>query len=156
MMNSIRPYLPTDEAEVVRIWHRSGDSIYTFLPMWQELTPEKALHIFREFILPNSQLWVAEEGEKIVAFMALRGSYIDRLYVDSVAQRQGWGTRLLNHAKELHPKGLRLHTHVENYPARSLYEREGFVAVAFGISPPPESVPDVEYHWRPASPTQNG
>lgn len=24
-----------------------------------------------------------------------------------------------------------------------------FVAVRFGTSPPPESAPDVEYHWRP-------
>jgi hypothetical protein len=30
-----------------------------------------------------------------------------------------------------------------------LYERHGFKAVKFGTSPPPESAPNVEYHWRP-------
>ena len=37
---------------------------------------------------------------KVVAYMALRGSYIDRLYVDPYEHRMGWGTRLLEKAKE--------------------------------------------------------
>jgi hypothetical protein len=45
---------------------------------------------------------------------------------------------------------LELHTHQENYAARRLYEQHGFRAVKFGLSPPPENAPDVEYHWRPA------
>ena len=52
-------------------------------------------------------------------------------------------------AKTLHPDGLELHTHQENHAARQLYERHGFRAVKFGLSPPPENAPDVEYHWRP-------
>ena len=85
----------------------------------------------------------------MVAFLAMRSSYIDRLYVDPARQRRGWGTRLLEHARALSPRGLELHTHVENHVARALYEKHGFVAVRFGVSPPPESAPDVEYHWRP-------
>jgi ribosomal protein S18 acetylase RimI-like enzyme len=53
-------------------------------------------------------------------------------------------------AKRLHPNGLELHTHQENHAARRLYEQHGFRAVKFGLSPPPENAPDVEYHWRPA------
>jgi len=30
------------------------------------------------------------------------------------------------------------------------YEKHGFIASRFGTSPPPESAPDVEYHWRPS------
>jgi ribosomal protein S18 acetylase RimI-like enzyme len=85
----------------------------------------------------------------VVAFLAMRGSYIDRLYVDPGWQRSGWGTRLLEHARTLSPRGLELHTHVENRAARALYQKHGFVAVRVGVSPPPESAPDVEYHWRP-------
>src|SRR5215468_3833881 len=44
---------------------------------------------------------------------------------------------------------LETQTHQENRPARAFYERHGFVAVKYVISPPPESAPDVEYHWRP-------
>src|SRR5687767_7326134 len=47
------------------------------------------------------------------------------------------------------PDGLALHTHQENHAARAFYEKHGFRAVKFGISPPPENAPDVEYHWRP-------
>jgi hypothetical protein len=43
---------------------------------------------------------------------------------------------------------LELHTHQENHAARQLYEKHGFRAVKFGLSPPPEGAPDVEYHWR--------
>jgi len=54
-------------------------------------------------------------------------------------------------AKAMHPNGLELHTHQENRAARRLYEKHGFKAVKFGVSPPPESAPDVEYHWRPST-----
>ncbi len=30
----------------------------------------------------------------------------------------------------------------------AFYEKNGFIAEKYGISPPPESEPDVEYHWR--------
>jgi ribosomal protein S18 acetylase RimI-like enzyme len=50
---------------------------------------------------------------------------------------------------QLSPNGLELHTHQENESACAFYEKHGFAAVKYGISPAPESVPDVEYHWRP-------
>jgi ribosomal protein S18 acetylase RimI-like enzyme len=71
------------------------------------------------------------------------------MYVDPSQWRKGWGTRLVVFAKSLSPSGLELHTHQENRAARRLYETHGFKAVRFGTSPPPESAPDVEYHWKP-------
>jgi ribosomal protein S18 acetylase RimI-like enzyme len=111
---------------------------------------EKALEIFREHILPEHQIWIAEEENRVVGYMAIKGSYISRLYVDPSHQSHGVGDALLERARNLSPQGLELHTHVENFPARQFYERRGFVAVKFGISPPPELAPDVEYHWRPS------
>lgn len=84
-----------------------------------------------------------------MAYLAMNGSYIDRLYVDPTEWRRGWGSRLLSFAKRLCPAGLDLCTHQENYPGRAFYEKHGFKAVRFGISPPPECAPDVEYRWRP-------
>jgi ribosomal protein S18 acetylase RimI-like enzyme len=69
--------------------------------------------------------------------------------VDPRQWHKGWGTQLVNFAKQLSPSGLELHTHQANAAARAFYERHGFQAVTFDISPPPESAPDVEYHWRP-------
>jgi GNAT superfamily N-acetyltransferase len=145
----IRPFQESDEAEVVGVWHRSGLAAYTYLPTWQAMTLETAQAVFREIIRPRCAIWVGTLDECTVAYLAMKGSYIDCLYVDPSEWRKGWGRRFVDLAKGLSPQGLELHTHVENQAARTLYERQGFKAVKFGISPPPESAPDVEYHWRP-------
>ena len=145
----IRQIRDEDIADVVGVWHRAGIAAYTYLPTWQAMTIVTADRVFRNVIQPNCDIWVGMSDERVVAYLALNKSYIDRLYVDPGAWRQGWGTRLVDLAKRLSPDGLELHTHQENYAARALYERHGFTAVKFGVSPPPESAPDVEYHWRP-------
>ena len=145
----IRPYQDPDERHVVDVWYRSGRAVYTFLPDWQSLTLKRAGEIFREEIRPRCDIWVGADDERVVAFLAMQGSYIDRMYVDPVHWRKGWGTGFIVFAKARFPDGLELCTHQENHGARSLYEKHGFRAVRFGVSPPPESVPDVEYHWRP-------
>jgi ribosomal protein S18 acetylase RimI-like enzyme len=147
---AIRKFQPADEADVVEIWHRAGKAAYTFLPTWQAFTLEQAQWVFKNIIRPNCAIWVATLDERVVAFLAMKGTYIDRLYVDPPEWRKGWGTRLVNLAKQLSPSGLELHTHQANLAARALYERHGFRAVKFGLSPAPESAPGVEYHWRPA------
>jgi len=147
----IRPFQDADEAATAEVWYRSGRAAYTYLPTWQALTLERARQILHDVILARCAIWVGTLDEQIVAYLAMNGSYIDRLYVDPVEWRQGWGTRLLDLAKTLSPHGLELHTHQANTAARALYEQHGFTVVKLGISPPPESAPDVEYHWRPPS-----
>jgi GNAT superfamily N-acetyltransferase len=147
---AIRPFQDQDEAAVIGVWHRSGQTAYRFLPNWRRLTLERAGDIFRERIRPRCNIWVGTRNGQVVAFLAMTGSYIDRMFVDPVEWRKGWGSRLVLLAKTLHPDGLELQTHQKNHAARQLYEKHGFRAVKFGLSPPPESAPDVEYHWRPA------
>ena len=148
---SIRPFRDTDEADVVGVWHRSGIAAYTYLPTWQALTLDLAAWVFQNVIRPKCAIWVGTLDGRVVAYLALNDSYVDRLFVDPPEWRKGWGTQLINLAKQLSPNGLQLHTHQENYAARALYERHGFKVIKFGISPAPESAPDVEYHWRPSS-----
>jgi len=78
----IRSYRAADKADVVGVWHRSGLAAYTYLPTWQALTLEMADRVFENIILPKDELWVGTEDERIVAYLAMNGSYIDRLYVD--------------------------------------------------------------------------
>jgi len=146
---SIRPFQDDDEPAVVGVWHRSGQAAYAFLPSWQTLTLDRAGTIFREVIRAQCNIWVGTLEQQVVAYLAMKGSYIDRMFVDPGQWRKGGGTRLVVLAKGLSPNGLQLHTHQENHAARRLYEKHGFKAVKFGTSPPPESAPDVEYHWRP-------
>ena len=132
---------------LVDVWFRSGKAAYDFLPMWKSLTRAEATEIFRNEIRRTCDIWVAVKEAAIVGYLAIRGSYIDRLYIDPKVQRTSCGTRLLNFAKGLSAEGLQLCTHQENLGARAFYEKHGFRAVRFGMSPAPECVPDVEYHW---------
>jgi ribosomal protein S18 acetylase RimI-like enzyme len=148
-VRTIRPYREGDEAAVAGVWHRAGIAAYTYLPTWQAFSIEEACRVFAEVTRPRCAIWVGTLDERVVAYLAMNGSYLDRLYVDPPEWRRGWGTRLVDLAKLLSPTGLELHTHQQNHAARALYERHGFAPVRFGTSPAPESAPDVEYHWRP-------
>jgi len=144
----IREFKPEDTRETAGVWHRSGLEEYTYLPEFQKLDETKAVEVFANVILKNCKVWVYQSGELILGFLAMKGSYIDRLYVVPEFQRRGVGAALIAHAKIVSPEHLELHTHQQNLRARAFYEKFGFVAVRFGLSPPPESLPDVEYHWR--------
>ena len=107
------------------------------------------MNLARQLANEIESVGAAVEGADLLGFIALRGSYVDRLYVHPDRQRRGVGEALLRRALALSPQGLELHTHVKNVKARAFYEKHGFRAVRFGVSPPPESEPDVEYQLRP-------
>ena len=151
MCKRIRRYDSRDEIQTFNVWFRSGKATYRFLPTWEAFSYDQARSVFRNRIVATCEVWVAERRNAIVAYLAMDGSYVDRLYVDPEQLRKGWGQLLIEKAKQLSPGGLELHTHQQNHQARAFYEANGFKAVRFGTSPPPESAPDVEYHWRPAA-----
>lgn len=137
-----------DELEaVVRLWRRSREDAQPWLEARMGHGPADDLAHFRDHVAVENEVWVAVAGGAPVALMALREAFIDHLYVDPSAQKLGVGTALLDHAKRAYPAGLALFTHQRNERARAFYERRGFKAVAFGVSPPPESEPDVRYEW---------
>ena len=142
--------------EVIRVWHASKQVAYPYLPTEQGLTLADNTRLFHQIILPRNQVWVACGEQGVAGFLGIDGDYIDRLYVHPDRQGQGAGSALMQQAQQLSPAGLRLHTHQQNHQARAFYERRGFRAVKFGISPPPESAPDVEYHWTPPSTAPEG
>ncbi|PZC50358.1 MAG: Ribosomal protein S18 acetylase RimI [Chloroflexi bacterium] len=140
---------PDETDAVVRLWHATTRVAYPYLPTEQAHTLDDARAFFRDHIAPTHDLFVAEADGALLGYMALKGSYIDRLYIHPDVQRSGAGTALLVTARARSPHELALHTHQQNTQACAFYEKHGFVAVKYGISPPPESAPDVEYHWRP-------
>jgi ribosomal protein S18 acetylase RimI-like enzyme len=103
---------------------------------------------FREHVLKEDHVFVVEIDEHPVAFMALRSDFIDHLYVHPNYQNRGIGKDLLEFARQRSPEHLWLYTLQINMNARAFYETNGFTAEKFGMSPPPENEPDVEYHWR--------
>ena len=145
----VRPLCESDFEAVVALWHETKQDAYPYLPLEQGRTLEEEADFFRVRILSRCAVFVVEIRGGLAAFLAVDGSYVDRLYVHPRCQRHGIGSLLLRKAFELSPEGVELHTHQKNETACAFYEKHGFRAVRYGTSPPPESEPDVEYHWRP-------
>ncbi len=143
----IREYETNDLASTAGVWFRSGRDEYSYLPQFQKLDEQKAIEVFQQVIQQPCRIWVFESSNEVVGFLAMQNNLIDRLYVDPEHEKKGIGSVFIDHAKEMHPEGLVLCTHEQNKRARSFYQSRGFVAVRYGLSPPPESMPDVEYHW---------
>ena len=146
---AVRVYRASDFDAVTVLWRIAREKS---LPEFQRAKGHfffEDRDYFRNYILAKDRIWVATRGDKPVAFMAMNASFLDQLYVDPDHWRQGIGLKLLDLAKRLSPKHVWLYTLQANVNARAFYEAQGFVAEKFGVSPPPESAPDVEYHWRP-------
>ena len=144
----IREYRPEDFDAVTILWRVARERS---LPEFQR---EKGHFFyedrdyFRDQILMKDKIWVVEIGGRPVAFMAMENDFIDQLYVHPDQWRMGIGESLLDFAREQSPAHLWLYTLQVNVNARAFYEKNGFIVEKFGVSPPPESEPDVEYHWR--------
>jgi len=144
----IRDYRAEDFDAVVILWRISREKS---LPEFQRAKGHffyEDQGYFREHILKDNKVWVVEMENLPVAFMAMKDDFIDQLYVHPDYQNRGIGKALLDYARQLSPEHLWLYTLLINLNARAFYEKNGFVAEKFGVSPPPESEPDVEYHWR--------
>jgi GNAT superfamily N-acetyltransferase len=146
---NVRPYQPTDLAEVVSMWRASSRAAFPYVEVIQLYTLENYTDYFRDVIAPECEVWLAIDGDQIAGLLALRDNLIDQLFVRLGAQRQGIGGALLAKARERFPDGLRAYTFQKNSPARAFFEKHGFEIVRAGLSPPPENEPDLEYAWRP-------
>lgn len=145
----IRSYREEDFDAVSTLWFNAMLVAIPELMKRMGYTLKGSLDYFRNGILAENQLWVYELEGKPVAFLALKDDFIDRLYVSPEFHRRGIGQALLDYARTLCPHHLWLFTDQANTMARNFYEKNGFIATRFGITSPPESEPDVEYHWYP-------
>ena len=149
MIFNIRLYKENDFEPVTSLWRRSRE---ISLPEFQRQKGhpfEKDQWYFRNFILKQDRVWVADVDGQPAGFLAMKGDLIDCLYVDPAHWKKGIGKAFLDHARSISPEHVWLYTLQINFVARAFYQKNGFVARKFGISPPPESEPDVEYHWFP-------
>jgi GNAT superfamily N-acetyltransferase len=131
---------------IFQIWLDASEFAMPGLASRAGFTKESMFDYFKNTIVVENQIWIYEKENQPVAFLALENEFIDRLYVLPNLHRQNIGTTLINHAKTISPNHLWLFTHQAN-KACAFYEKHGFIAEKFDISPPPESEPDVEYHW---------
>ena len=145
----VRPYLPTDFGPVNDLWRRTRIAAFPEFQARKGHTTEEDRDYFGNVILVKNHVFVAEKAGRVVGFLAMVDDFIDQLYVDPANQRQGIGTSLIAYAKTLSPSGLHLFTFEVNVHGRSFHEKQGFKVIRVGVSPPPESEPDVEFRWTP-------
>ncbi len=144
---AVRSFAEADFQALARRWHETNLASYPYSAEHQRHTPQDASAFLRDRLLAECDVCVAEKGGTLAGLLAIRAPWIRQLAVFPEHQRSGIGAALLRKARECSARELRLYTFQRNLPARAFYERHGFVAVAFGVSPPPENEPDVEYRW---------
>ena len=146
----VRELRPDDVDEVVARWHDTNVRTYTYVAEHQRHTLDDARRFFDDAIRPTCVVLVAERHGRRAAVLAQDGCWIRQLAVFDGHRRCGVGRALVAAARARSPRELRLFTFQRNAAARAFYEADGFVAVRFGTSPPPENEPDVEYVWSQA------
>ena len=143
----VRPFVNGDFDVLVQCWHETNRISYPYVEEHQKHTLAQARVFFRDRVVARCEVWVAVHSATCLGMLALQAPWIRQLAVFPEFQRRGVGTALLRKAQERSPVGLRLFTFQRNQAARAFYEKHGFSADAFGVSPAPEREPDVEYHW---------
>ena len=142
----IRPGVPDDAAEAVRIFRESRADAMPWLPALH--TPEEDLAWFQRALAGES--YVFEEEGRIVGFAVLREGELDALYVAPEAQRRDVGSALFRRAQQARPEGFAWWVFRDNARARRFYEALGG-RLLYGTDgrANEERTPDARYEWRP-------
>ncbi|MBT3337135.1 MAG: GNAT family N-acetyltransferase [Anaerolineae bacterium] len=144
----IRLYAPSDFKAVTHLWRRARELAFPEFQRTKGHTFKEDCAYFKNVVLQENNVWVAETDSCAVGFIAIKDDFIDQFYVSPDHQRQGTGAMLLDHARTLSPEKLWLYTFQSNTNGRIFYEKNGFIATKFGVSPAPESEPDVLFEWK--------
>lgn len=144
----IRPARPRDADAVAEVFIASFDTL-TFLPKLH--TNEETIDFIANKVMPEQEVFVAEEQGMIVGFLALGHlDTLEHLYVHPDSQGRGIGGALLERAKERMPEGFSLWVFQQNLQARRFYERRGLSLIERTEGAGNEErMPDARYEWRP-------
>ena len=147
---NIRVAVPSDSEAVADVF-LSGLNGMTYLP--RLYTAEETRAFVQDVLLPNNEVWVAEEAGRVVGFAGFGDGFLRHLWVQRAFQGRGIGTALLSIVMDRYPDGLQLWVYQRNTGARRLYERHGFeLAELTGGERNQEHEPEARYVWN-AGPT---
>ena len=118
--------------------------------------PRESVRPFiEEVLLPQFEVWVAEDEGALVGFLALMSpDVLGHLYIRAPWTGRGLGSRFLAVAQERFPDGLQLWAFQNNVGALRFYEKHGFVPVEWTDGDNEEKAPDVRLVWRPLRPVR--
>ena len=127
------------------------ESRRTFVPYAQSPHSEaEAFEWMARELIPAGGVTVGVEEGTVVGVLAVsedeNAGWIDQLYVLPGFEKQGLGSKLLQHAHNSMKRPIRLFTFQQNIRARSFYERHGYKVVALSDGQSnEEKCPDVLY-----------
>lgn len=136
-----------ESLELADLWLRSRKASVPAIPPPAH-SEEEVRAWFRDVVLPESHVVVAEVDGSLIGLLVLDGDWVDQLYVEPNWTGKGVGSRLICEAKERRPTGLQLWTFLSNEDARRFYERHGFVSMEATDGDNEERAPDIRYEWR--------
>ncbi len=118
----IRRFNKNDIDEVMKIWLNSNVQAHSFInkSYWEENYP-----MVKEMI-PQAEVYIYEEENKICGFIGLAENYIAGIFVDEKFRGKRIGQKLLNYAKEIKEE-LTLQVYEKNTGAVRFYKREKFI-----------------------------
>ncbi|MEM1276675.1 MAG: GNAT family N-acetyltransferase [Pseudomonadota bacterium] len=149
MLIEIRSARPSDAegcAEILNAWIDATD----WMPRCH--SRESVAAHFRDDVIAQRKVWIAEEGARMAGFLALDPvGLVTDFYLAEACRGKGLGRRLLNLAKQSSAHGLSLWTFQANHGARTFYSREGFVETRQTDGDNEEGLPDVFLEWHPAA-----
>ncbi len=138
----IRELQKADINKVADIWLDTNLQAHYFIPAQYWKSNFESV----KELLPQAEVYVYENGQKIHGFIGLNGEYIEGIFVSGEIQSQGIGKLLLNFVKDRRSK-LSLNVYQKNTQAIHFYQREGFTIQCEGLD---EATGDKDYVmiWR--------
>ena len=121
----IRKFEKKDLDEVMSLWLHVNIEAHSFI---EEDYWKKNYEMVRKLI-PNAEVFVAEENHQIHGFIGLIDDYIAGIFVKAEEQSKGIGSELLHTAMEV-KNHLHLNVYRKNTGAVKFYQRCGFIIVS--------------------------
>jgi putative acetyltransferase len=142
----LRPYRTEDENAAIALWQQTWQQAYPSIDFaarvswWRER--------WRNELVPNAAIIVAEEAETLVGFVTIdASSYLDQLVVAPNRWGSEVATALVNEAKRLSPDRITLLVNNDNLRAIRFYERSGFVRAGEDVNPT-SGRPVLKMEWK--------
>ena len=118
----IRKLQKTDINKVSHIWLNTNLKAHFFIPEQYWISNYE----FVKEMLPQSEVYVYENNNKIQGFIVLKDDYIEGIFVADEMQSHGIGKKLLDYIKNKKAK-LQLNVYQKNVRAILFYQRERFI-----------------------------
>ncbi|MDL2262063.1 GNAT family N-acetyltransferase [Bacteroidales bacterium OttesenSCG-928-I21] len=126
---TIRKATQADIDELVEIWYKASEIAHDFI---SKIYWHKNKEAMKTKFLPSSEVYVATIESTIIGFIALMNDYLAAIFVLPKFQRQGVGSTLIEHAKNIRNK-LELSVYKKNDNSINFYKSKGFLFVSEAI-----------------------